>query len=163
MAEHPVYARISGPIVMVGFGSIGKGTLPMIERHLAYDKSRITVLDPKDTVDTHAYGVFANGGFLVQPYFIRKIVDDRGNPLGIANPQRALEVAGDLVVGGTISGGAGSSCVSRNATGASPYSPRYFSGMRAAILYIISSTTCWRISDVTLPSACTLNGFPTRM
>ena len=33
---------------MVGFGSIGKGTLPMIERHLDYDKSRITVIDPKD-------------------------------------------------------------------------------------------------------------------
>ena len=48
MADHPVYARVDGPIVMVGFGSIGKGTLPLIERHLAYDKSRITVLDPKD-------------------------------------------------------------------------------------------------------------------
>lgn len=44
----PVYARITGPIVMVGFGSIGKGTLPMIERHLDYDKSRVTVIDPKD-------------------------------------------------------------------------------------------------------------------
>ncbi|NDS33349.1 homospermidine synthase, partial [Klebsiella pneumoniae] len=33
---------------MIGFGSIGKGTLPMIERHLDYDKSRITVIDPKD-------------------------------------------------------------------------------------------------------------------
>ena len=29
-----------------------------------------------------AYAVFANGGYLVQPYFIHKIVDDRGNPLG---------------------------------------------------------------------------------
>ena len=48
MTQWPVYARISGPIVIVGFGSIGKGTLPMIERHLDYDKSRITVLDPKD-------------------------------------------------------------------------------------------------------------------
>src|ERR1044071_511714 len=48
MANHPVYATITGPIVMVGFGSIGKGTLPMIERHLEYDESRITVLDPKD-------------------------------------------------------------------------------------------------------------------
>ena len=48
MTQWPVYARISGPIVMVGFGSIGKGTLPLIERHLDYDKSRITVLDPKD-------------------------------------------------------------------------------------------------------------------
>jgi len=36
-----------------------------------------------------AYGVFANGGYLVQPYFILKIVDDRGNPLALANPKRA--------------------------------------------------------------------------
>jgi penicillin-binding protein 1A len=36
-----------------------------------------------------AYAVFANGGYLVQPYFILKIVDDRGNPLALANPKRA--------------------------------------------------------------------------
>ncbi len=36
-----------------------------------------------------AYAVFANGGYLIQPYFIQKIVDDRGNPLALANPQRA--------------------------------------------------------------------------
>ena len=48
MTDWPVYAKITGPIVMVGFGSIGKGTLPMIERHFEYDKTRITVLDPKD-------------------------------------------------------------------------------------------------------------------
>jgi penicillin-binding protein 1A len=35
-----------------------------------------------------AYAVFANGGYLVQPYFIQRIVDDRGNPLGVANPAR---------------------------------------------------------------------------
>ena len=33
---------------MIGFGSIGKGTLPLIERHLDYDKSRFIVIDPKD-------------------------------------------------------------------------------------------------------------------
>ena len=38
-----------------------------------------------------AYSVFANGGFLIQPYFIQRIVDDRGNPLGEANPVRAGE------------------------------------------------------------------------
>jgi penicillin-binding protein 1A len=38
-----------------------------------------------------AYSVFANGGYLVQPYFILKIVDDRGNPLALANPKRAGE------------------------------------------------------------------------
>ena len=37
------------------------------------------------------YAVFANGGYLLQPYFIQKIVDDRGNPLGDANPLRAGE------------------------------------------------------------------------
>ena len=38
-----------------------------------------------------AYAVFANGGYLVQPYFIHKIVDDRGNALALANPRRAGE------------------------------------------------------------------------
>jgi penicillin-binding protein 1A len=38
-----------------------------------------------------AYSVFANGGYLVQPYFIHKIVDDRGNPIALAKPRRAGE------------------------------------------------------------------------
>lgn len=42
----PVYGQITGPIVMIGFGSIGKGTLPLIERHFEYDKARFTVIDP---------------------------------------------------------------------------------------------------------------------
>ena len=40
-----------------------------------------------------AYSVFANGGFLVQPYFIHKIVDDRGNALALAEPRRAGDEA----------------------------------------------------------------------
>ncbi len=40
-----------------------------------------------------AYSVFANGGFLVQPYFIHKIVDDRGNALALADPRRAGDEA----------------------------------------------------------------------
>jgi penicillin-binding protein 1A len=36
-----------------------------------------------------AFGVFANGGYLVQPYFIHKIVDDRGNAIALASPRRA--------------------------------------------------------------------------
>ncbi len=49
MAEWPVHGRISGPIVMIGFGSIGRGTLPLIERHFRYDAARFTVIDPVDT------------------------------------------------------------------------------------------------------------------
>ncbi|MEZ5870921.1 MAG: homospermidine synthase [Nitratireductor sp.] len=44
----PIHGEITGPIVMIGFGSIGRGTLPLIERHFKYDKSRITVIDPRD-------------------------------------------------------------------------------------------------------------------
>ena len=36
-----------------------------------------------------AYSVFANTGYLIQPYYIQRIVDDRGNSLGTANPQHA--------------------------------------------------------------------------
>jgi homospermidine synthase len=48
MTNWPVHGRIDGPIVMIGFGSIGKGTLPLIERHFAYDKARFVVIDPVD-------------------------------------------------------------------------------------------------------------------
>jgi homospermidine synthase len=48
MTNPTVYARIDGPIVMIGFGSIGKGTLPLIERHFTYDKARFVVIDPED-------------------------------------------------------------------------------------------------------------------
>ena len=43
-----IHAKISGPIVMIGFGSIGKGTLPLIERHFDYDRSRFVIIDPHE-------------------------------------------------------------------------------------------------------------------
>ncbi|MGA3302361.1 MAG: saccharopine dehydrogenase C-terminal domain-containing protein [Methylovirgula sp.] len=52
MSNWPVHGTISGPIVMIGFGSIGRGTLPLIERHFKFDKKRLTVIDPVDT-DRH--------------------------------------------------------------------------------------------------------------
>jgi homospermidine synthase len=45
---HPIHGSITGPIVMIGFGSIGRGTLPLIERHFTHDTSRFTVIDPRD-------------------------------------------------------------------------------------------------------------------
>ena len=48
-ANWPIHGEITGPIVMIGFGSIGRGTLPLIERHFKFDKSRMVVIDPKDT------------------------------------------------------------------------------------------------------------------
>jgi len=43
-----ILATISGPVVMVGFGSIGRGTLPLIDRHIEFDRGRCTVIDPDD-------------------------------------------------------------------------------------------------------------------
>ena len=49
MTVWPVHARFDGPIVMIGFGSIGRGTLPLLERHIAFDASKFVVIDPIDT------------------------------------------------------------------------------------------------------------------
>ncbi len=48
MREWPFHATIDGPIVMIGFGSIGRGTLPLILRHFKFDRSRMVVIDPDD-------------------------------------------------------------------------------------------------------------------
>ena len=48
MTNWPVHGTITGPIVMIGFGSIGKGNLPLIERHFNFDRSRVVVIDPDD-------------------------------------------------------------------------------------------------------------------
>src|SRR3546814_6712292 len=45
----PDYGAITGPIVMIGFGSIGRGTLPLIERHFDFDSSRFVVVAPDDS------------------------------------------------------------------------------------------------------------------
>jgi len=72
MPQWPVHARITGPIVMIGFGSIGRGTLPLIERHFDFDRTRFTVIDPDDSD--------------------RALLDERGIPSSIS-PSRATIIA----------------------------------------------------------------------
>ncbi len=42
---------------MIGFGSIGRGALPLLERHFTFDKSRMVVIDPhtehREILDQH--------------------------------------------------------------------------------------------------------------
>ncbi|SDJ86060.1 homospermidine synthase [Aliiruegeria lutimaris] len=45
---YPNHGTITGPVVMIGFGSIGRGTLPLIERHFNFDPKRLVVIDPVD-------------------------------------------------------------------------------------------------------------------
>jgi homospermidine synthase len=48
MTLWPQHATWNGPIVMIGLGSIGRGTLPLILRHIACDRNRFTIIDPDD-------------------------------------------------------------------------------------------------------------------
>lgn len=48
MTIHTRHASWNGPILMLGFGSIGRGVLPLILRHIDCDRSRITIIDPSD-------------------------------------------------------------------------------------------------------------------
>jgi homospermidine synthase len=48
MTTWPQHATWNGPIVMIGFGSIGRGTLPLLLRHIGFDRSRLTIIDPSD-------------------------------------------------------------------------------------------------------------------
>jgi homospermidine synthase len=47
--DYATLAKLDGPLVVVGFGSIGKGVLPLILRHIDLDRSRVTVIDPDDS------------------------------------------------------------------------------------------------------------------
>jgi len=53
------HARLDGRLVMIGFGSIGQGVLPLILRHVDIDPARITVLAPEaeGAAVAGAYGV----------------------------------------------------------------------------------------------------------
>ncbi len=42
------HGAIAGPVVMIGFGSIGRGTLPLIDRHFDYDRSQLHVVEPSE-------------------------------------------------------------------------------------------------------------------
>ncbi len=48
MTDWPVHGRIDGPIVMIGFDP-SVAELPLIERHFAFDRTRMVVIDPVDT------------------------------------------------------------------------------------------------------------------
>lgn len=48
MSEHKVYVDFPGRIVIIGFGSIGQGVLPLILRHIGITPERITIVSAED-------------------------------------------------------------------------------------------------------------------
>jgi homospermidine synthase len=48
MSGYARYGPLDGPVVMIGFGSIGRGTLPLILRHFDVKPDQVTVVAPDD-------------------------------------------------------------------------------------------------------------------
>ena len=42
--KHPVHVNFSGKLLIVGFGSIGQGVLPLILRHIGMDRKNIRII-----------------------------------------------------------------------------------------------------------------------
>ena len=54
MSRHEVHVKFPGRIVMVGFGSIGQGILPLILRHIGTSSDRITIITAEDAGSSEA-------------------------------------------------------------------------------------------------------------
>ncbi|SNS18470.1 homospermidine synthase [Tropicimonas sediminicola] len=75
MTHYPVYGRIDGPIVLIGFGSIGRGTLPLIERHFDFDRARLTVIEPaQGQAEAIAARGYAHEGTALTPENYREVL-----------------------------------------------------------------------------------------
>ncbi|WP_308910336.1 saccharopine dehydrogenase NADP-binding domain-containing protein [Pseudokordiimonas caeni] len=48
MNDWPRHGHISGPLVIVGFGSIAQGVLPLILRHFLLDRDNVTIVTADD-------------------------------------------------------------------------------------------------------------------
>ena len=71
MSEHEVHVKFAGKIVMVGFGSIGQGILPLILRHIGTSADRITIVTAEDKGNSEAkeFGVkFVNAPLTAENY-----------------------------------------------------------------------------------------------
>jgi len=89
LASRPVHARIDGPIIMIGFGSIGRGTLPLVFRHIDCDRTKIIVIDPDET---HRKMVEAAGITFQKVAIKQDNYRDVLTPLLKAGPERAFIV-----------------------------------------------------------------------
>jgi homospermidine synthase len=54
MSKNEVHVKFAGRIVMVGFGSIGQGILPLILRHIGTSSDRITIVTAEDKGNSEA-------------------------------------------------------------------------------------------------------------
>jgi homospermidine synthase len=65
MNDPKIHATFPGRLVIVGFGSIGQGVLPLILRHIEIDPSQITIVTAEDWGGEEAAGYRV--GFVIEP------------------------------------------------------------------------------------------------
>jgi homospermidine synthase len=78
MSQHEVHVKFPGKIVMVGFGSIGQGILPLILRHIGTSSDRIIIVTAEDkgSAEAKEFGVkFINSALTRANY--RQILGSR--------------------------------------------------------------------------------------
>lgn len=79
-----------GPIIIIGFGSIGKATLPLICRHLDFSENKIFIIDPnllnKEIADSYN-AHFINSALSPENYkdILGKIIDGDENQSLVVN------------------------------------------------------------------------------
>jgi homospermidine synthase len=76
LVDNTIHAKFDGRLVIIGFGSIGQGVLPLILRHIEIKPSRITIVTAEDWGGEEAadYGI----RFVVEPLTVnnyRAILD----------------------------------------------------------------------------------------
>jgi len=76
LVDNTVHAKFDGRLVIIGFGTIGQGVLPLILRHIDIKPSRITIVTAEDWGGEEAadYGI----RFVVEPLTVnnyRAILD----------------------------------------------------------------------------------------
>src|SRR5580658_802519 len=71
-----IHARLDGRLVIVGFGSIGQGVLPLILRHIGIAPERITIVtaEPRGQEVAAEYGIRFNETALTQDNY-RAVLD----------------------------------------------------------------------------------------
>ena len=89
MTQWPVHARFDGPIVLIGLGSIGRGILPLLERHIEFNRTKFTVIDP---VDDNRALVDARKMSFIKVALTRENYRDVLTPLLTAGPGRGMVI-----------------------------------------------------------------------
>ena len=78
MPEYPKHAVLKGRLVMIGFGSIGQGVLPLLLRHLEVAPEQITIITASEegAAEAKEYGI----RFVLEP-LTRENLERVLNPL----------------------------------------------------------------------------------